>query len=73
MISLWRDPQGEKVFTTNGNTEIPTLGEKTKITQLEQEILSLKQQLKNPNDVRNNHEFIQLLCFHFILQQTQSS
>ena len=74
MISLWRDPQGEKVFITDGNTEIPnTLGDKTKIAQLEKEILSLKQQLKNSNDVRNNQEFIQLLCFHFILQQTQSS
>ena len=63
MISLWRDPQGEKVFITDGNTEIPnTLGDKTKIAQLEKEILSLKQQLKNSNDVRNNQEFIQLLC-----------
>ena len=67
MISLWRDPQGEKVFTTDVNTEIPTLGEKTKIAQLEQEILSLKQQLKNPNDVRNNHEYnymIIMFSFH---------
>ena len=58
MISLWRDPHGEKVFS-NEDTEQPTTNtayyEKTKIAQLEEEIVSLKQRVKNSvssNDVR---------------------
>ena len=61
MISLWRDPHGEKVFTIEDTEKAPftMLGDKTKIAQLEQEIMSLKQ-LKSPSlnsssDVSKNH------------------
>ena len=60
MISLCRDPQGEKVFT-NEDTTFSTLVDKNKIAQLEQEITSLKQQMKNPTssiDVsKDNHYY----------------
>ena len=53
MIAQCRDPKGEKVFSKSGTettvTSEETLssrGEKTKIATMEQEILSLKEQLK---------------------------
>ena len=54
MISLCRDPKGEKVFSTNESTENDTFSsriDRTKIVSLEQEIMSLKQQLKNKGTV----------------------
>ena len=55
MISLWQDPKGEKVFSTNDTTDNSVIGDKTKIVQLEQEILSLKQQLNNPCAHSSDH------------------
>ena len=52
MIAQCRDPKGEKVFSKSGTettvTEetLSSRGEKTKIATMEQEILSLKEQLK---------------------------
>ena len=46
MVSLCRDPHGEKVFT-NEDTTMSTFSDKTKIAQLEQEIMTLKQRIKN--------------------------
>ena len=45
MISLWKDPKEEKVFITKDNAGSGRIGDKTKISQLEKEIVSLKQQL----------------------------
>ena len=52
MIAQCRDPKGEKVFSKSGTETTVTeetlnsRGEKTKIATMEQEILSLKEQLK---------------------------
>ena len=51
MIAQCRDPKGEKVFSKNENETTVTgetlssRAEKTKIATMEQEILSLKEQL----------------------------
>ena len=47
MIYLWRDPKGERIFTTTQreSTDTSRITDKTKISQLEKEIMSLKQQL----------------------------
>ena len=80
MISLWRDPEGEKVFTTNENTGNHVIGDKTKIAQLEEEILSLKQQLNNPRSTDNVRKMIKSIgtiiytyvCMYSIQQETQN-
>ena len=43
------------MFTTNDTTDNSVIGDKTKIAQLEQEILSLKQQLNNPCAHSSDH------------------
>ena len=55
MIAQCRDPKGEKVFSKNENETTVTgetlssRAEKTKIATMEQEILSLKEQLTEKN------------------------
>ena len=77
MISLWRDPKGEKVFTTNiDTTDNSVFGDKTKIAQLEQEILSLKQQLNNPcahssEHVRQFRTILAVLSMYSHLHRTE--
>ena len=80
MISLWKDPKGEKVFITKDITGSGRIGDKTKISQLEKEIVSLKQQLNinNPSPSENVRRFIimhMMIIVSFIhqLQQTQKS
>ena len=57
MIAQCRDPEGEKVFSKNGTettvTEetLSSKVEKTKIATMEQEILSLKEQLRENREV----------------------
>ena len=55
MISLWRDPKGERVFNTTQreNTDTSRFNDKTKISLLEKEILSLKQQLSKSHPSEN--------------------
>ena len=64
------------MFTTNIDTTDNTVfGDKTKIAQLEQEILSLKQQLANPCAHSSEHvrQFITMfVVFIFVFTSTQN-
>ena len=78
MISLWQDPKGKKVFTTKDITENVGIGDKTKISQLEKEIVSLKHQLNNPSPSEYVRRFMIMhimivVSFIHQLQQTQNS
>ena len=71
MVSLYRDPQGKRVFDEKGSTTGDTYStnlDKSKIASLEQEILSLRTSLQ-----KYKAEIIKILmtmrCDTFLLPQ----
>ena len=77
MVSLWQDPKGEKVFTTNDTTVNSVIEDKTKIAQLEKEILSLKQQINSPcarssDHVRQFRTILVILSLYSHLHRTEN-